>query len=105
MENCSKIVKIVFGYILGITLLTVLILSLNIHFHKNIREDFMNKRRFPGPGKFFAMAIPITIVAILLFPLLLEGLFFLISKLPFGCTDCYQDWTKDKPWFEWNKIT
>tara|TARA_Y100001960_G_C14091548_1_gene548556 strand:- start:159 stop:344 length:186 start_codon:yes stop_codon:yes gene_type:complete len=40
MENCSKIVKIVFGYILGIILLTVLILSLNIHFHKNIREDF-----------------------------------------------------------------
>ena len=31
MENCSKIVKIVFGYILGITLLTVLILSLNIY--------------------------------------------------------------------------
>ena len=61
MENCSKIVKIVFGYILGITLLTVLILSLNIHFHKNIREDFMNKPA-KARKKFFAKAIPITIV-------------------------------------------
>ncbi|PQM58901.1 MAG: hypothetical protein CML47_07015 [Rhodobacteraceae bacterium] len=93
MENCSKIVKIVFGYILGITLLTVLILSLNIHFHKNIREGFMNKPA-KARNKFFMKAIPITIVAILLLPLLLEGLFFLISKLPFGCTDCYQDWRK-----------
>jgi hypothetical protein len=24
---------------------------------------------------------------------LLEGLFFLGSKLPSGCTDCYKDWT------------
>ena len=93
MENCSKIVKIVFGYILGITLLTVLILSFNIHFHKNIREGFMNKPT-KARNKFFMKAIPITIVAILLLPLLLEGLFFLISKLPFGCTDCYQDWRK-----------
>ena len=100
MENCSKIVKIVFGYILGITLLTVLILSFNIHFHKNIREGFMNKPA-KARNKFFMKAIPITIVAILLLPLLillspllLEGLFFLISKLPFGCTDCYQDWRK-----------
>jgi len=84
----------VIGYILAIVLCTVLILSIRVKLPKNVREDFSSE----GAYLFFG-ALPIIIIGIvLLFTLLaglLEGLFFLGSKAPFGCTDCYKDWVKN----------
>ena len=98
----------VIGYILAIVLCTVFILSIlsknvrvklsknvRVQLSKNVREDFSSE----GFYLFFG-AIPIIIIGILILILviqllagLLEGLFFLGSKLPSGCTDCYKDWT------------
>ena len=97
MDKCTKIV---IGYILAIVLCTVLILSIGVKLPKyvrvklgkNVREDFSSE----GVYLFFG-AIPIIIIGIVLLVALLagllEGLFFLGSKLPSGCTDCYKDWT------------
>ena len=92
MDKCTKIA---IGYILAIVLYTVLILSIRFQLSKNVREDFSSE----GFYLFFG-AIPIIIIGILILILviqllagLLEGLFFLGSKLPSGCTDCYKDWT------------
>ena len=97
MDKCTKIA---IGYILAIVLCTVLILSIRVklsknvrvHLSKNVREDFSSE----GFYLFFG-AIPIIIIGIVLLVALLagllEGLFFLGSKLPSGCTDCYKDWT------------
>ena len=89
MDKCTKIA---IGYILAIVLCTVLILSIRVKLSKNVREDFSSE----GTYLFFG-AIPIIIIGIVLLVALLagllEGLFFLGSKLPSGCTDCYKDWT------------
>lgn len=94
MDKCTKMV---IGYILAIVLCTVLILSIlsknvRVQLSKNVREDFSSE----GFYLFFG-AIPIIIIGIVLLVALLagllEGLFFLGSKLPSGCTDCYKDWT------------
>ena len=100
MDKCTKIV---IGYILAIVLCTVLILSIRVklpkyvrvQLSKNVREDFSSE----GFYLFFG-AIPIIIIGIVLLVALLagllEGLFFLGSKLPVGCTDCYKDWATNK---------
>ena len=92
MDKCTKIV---IGYILAIVLCTVLILSIRVQLSKNVREDFSSE----GVYLFFG-AIPIIIIGIVLLVALLagllEGLFFLGSKLPVGCTDCYKDWATNK---------
>ena len=94
MDKCTKMV---IGYILAIVLCTVLILSIlsknvRVQLSKNVREDFSSE----GTYLFFG-ALPIIIIGIVLLigllAGLLEGLFFLGSKLPSGCTDCYKDWT------------
>ena len=94
MDKCTKMV---IGYILAIVLCTVFILSIlsknvRVKLSKNVREDFSSE----GFYLFFG-AIPIIIIGIVLLVALLagllEGLFFLGSKLPSGCTDCYKDWT------------
>ena len=94
MDKCTKIV---IGYILAIVLCTVFILSIlsknvRVQLSKNVREDFSSE----GTYLFFG-ALPIIIIGIVLLIALLagllEGLFFLGSKLPSGCTDCYKDWT------------
>tara|TARA_B100001094_G_scaffold313178_1_gene350652 strand:+ start:324 stop:599 length:276 start_codon:yes stop_codon:yes gene_type:complete len=91
MDKCTKIV---IGYILAIVLCTVLILSIRVKLSKNVREDFSSE----GVYLFFG-ALPIIIIGIVLLVALLagllEGLFFLGSKLPVGCTDCYKDWVKN----------
>ncbi len=43
MVECSKIVKIIFGYILAIILLTVFVLSVRFYFNKNIRENYVKE--------------------------------------------------------------
>ena len=94
MDKCTKMV---IGYILAIVLCAVFILSIlsknvRVQLSKNVREDFSSE----GFYLFFG-AIPIIIIGIVLLVALLagllEGLFFLGSKLPSGCTDCYKDWT------------
>ena len=100
MDKCTKIV---IGYILAIVLCTVLILSIRVKLSKNVRVQLSKNVRedFSSEGFYlFFGAIPIIIIGILILILviqllagLLEGLFFLGSKLPSGCTDCYKDWT------------
>ena len=97
MDKCTKIV---IGYILAIVLCTVLILSIRVKLSKNVRVQLSKNVRedFSSEGFYlFFGAIPIIIIGIVLLVALLagllEGLFFLGSKLPSGCTDCYKDWT------------
>jgi hypothetical protein len=97
MDKCTKIV---IGYILAIVLYTVLILSIRVKLSKNVRVQLSKNVRedFSSEGFYlFFGAIPIIIIGIVLLVALLagllEGLFFLGSKLPSGCTDCYKDWT------------
>ena len=97
MDKCTKIV---IGYILAIVLCTVLILSIRVQLSKNVRVQLSKNVRedFSSEGFYlFFGAIPIIIIGIVLLVAslagLLEGLFFLGSKLPSGCTDCYKDWT------------
>ncbi len=90
MDKCTKIV---IGYILAIVLYTVLILSIIVQLSKNVREDYTSyahERKARERRYFwFFCGLPIIILAIIH---LFNGLFFLGSKLPFGCTDCYKDW-------------
>ena len=97
MDKCTKMV---IGYILAIVLCTVLILSIRVQLSKNVRVQLSKNVRedFSSEGFYlFFGAIPIIIIGIVLLVALLagllEGLFFLGSKLPSGCTDCYKDWT------------
>ena len=97
MDKCTKMV---IGYILAIVLCTVLILSIRVKLSKNVRVQLSKNVRedFSSEGFYlFFGAIPIIIIGIVLLVALLagllEGLFFLGSKLPSGCTDCYKDWT------------
>ena len=93
MDKCTKIV---IGYILAIVLCTVLILSIRVQLSKNVRVQLSKNVRedFSSEGFYlFFGAIPIIIIGVALLAGLLEGLFFLGSKLPSGCTDCYKDWT------------
>ena len=84
----------------GDRIIAVLILSIRVQLSKNVRVQLSKNVRedFSSEGFYlFFGAIPIIIIGIVLLVALLagllEGLFFLGSKLPSGCTDCYKDWT------------
>ena len=85
MDKCTKIA---IGYILAIVLFTVLILSVRVQLHKNVREDFrtdvVEAVLYNLPliiiGLFVAICIIILLITFLI--ALLEGLFSLASEAP-----------------------